>query len=229
MSPTDHPTDDGALAPPDPELADAVDAALVGLPAPPKTRVWVLVALLVALSQLSLFLAWQLRDDVRFAFASTEAVELGDARAIDPGVLRPGQLVRVHAAPQMAGAVRYHRLFWPGEFVVFPVAGRSGEAVYVQSASEQIEAGAFTARVVRFGGAGGRYARVGDFLREQVGASVNAQSSLLIAGASPRSFLWAPALAALLLAITVTDLLFLVRLLRPVPVTSPRALGITYG
>jgi hypothetical protein len=96
-------------APPAPDRADEIDAALVGIPAPPRTRLRVLGGLLVAISAASSFLAWQLRDDVRYAFAPSTAVQLGDGRTAEVAALGPNRLVTVRATPQMADAVRYSR------------------------------------------------------------------------------------------------------------------------
>ena len=202
------------LLPPAPGLDDAIDDALVGLPAPPRVRVRVLGALLGAISLASAGLTWQLRDDVRFAFTAPTAVELGDARTVDVTEIAPNQLVHVHAAPEMAGAVRYTRPFYPGEHVVFPVAGRSGTPLYIQVDGDAAP-GDFTGRIIPFSGAGGRYARVGSYLQHDLGAAVSANSYLIVTGVTPRTMWWAPALAAFLLALALSDLAFLGRLLRP--------------
>ncbi len=201
--------------PPAPGLADAVDDALAGLPAPPRTRVRVLGALLGAISLTAGALTYQLRDDVRFAFTRPTAVELGDGRTADVSHLAPNQLVHIHAAPQMAGAVQYTRPLYPGEHLVFPVAGRAGDPLYIQVDGNNVEPGEFTGRIIPFSGAGGRYARVGSYLQHDLGASVTANSYVIVTGVSPRSMWWAPALAAFLLALALSDLLFLARLLRP--------------
>jgi hypothetical protein len=116
----------------------------------------------------------------------------------------------------MAGAVRYSRPFYPGEHVVFPIAGRSGDAVYVQVDGAAVQPGEFTGRLIQFSGAGGRYARVGSFLQRELNAPVSGATYLLVNGAMPRSAMWAPLLAAFLLALALTDLGLLVRLLRPI-------------
>lgn len=202
--------------PPMPGAADTLDEVLVGLPAPPRVRAGVLGALLVAISFTAVFLAWQLWDDVQFAFASAVPMELGDGRTAEVKHLKPNRMVRVRAAPQMAGAVRYHRLFIPGEHVVFPVAGRTGEPLYIQVDGASVTSGEFTGRLIPFGGAGGRYARVGNFLARELGAPVTGGTYLIVDGVTPRSFWWAPLLVSFLLALAVSDLLLLYRLLRPI-------------
>lgn len=209
-------TDTEALpAPPPPGAADALDEALAGLPAPPRVRTRVLGGLLTAISVTSVFLAWQLRDDVKYAFASSTPVELGDGRTADVAHLGPNRLVRVRAAPQMAGAVQYSRLLYPGEYTVFPIAGRTGEPLYVQVDGTAPTAGGFTGRLIQFGGAGGRYRRVGSFLSRELNAPVSNSTYLIVDGATPRSVWWAPLLASFLLALAVSDMLLLYRLLRP--------------
>lgn len=200
--------------PPAPGLDDAIDEALVGLSAPPRTRVRVLGALLGAISIASIGLAWQLRDDVRFAFTAPHAVELGDARTAELTGLAPNQLVRLRASPEMAGAVRYVRPLYPGEHLVFPVAGRA-TPLYIQVDGNTVAPGDFTGRIIPFSGAGGRYARVGTYLQHNLGAAVTPNSCVIVTHVTPRSLWWAPALAAFLLALALGDLLFLGRLLRP--------------
>lgn len=210
-------TDTDALPPPPaPGTADVIDEALVGLPAPPRVRTRVLGLLLTAISAVSLFLAWQLRDDVRYAFSSSTPVELGDGRTTDVGHLGPNRLVRLTAAPQMAGAVHYTRPLYPGEHTVFPVAGRTGEPIYVQVDGTAVIPGEFTGRLIPFAGAGGRYARVGQFLHRSLNAPVSGNTWLVVHGATPRTLWWAPALASFLLALAVSDILLLVRLFRPI-------------
>jgi hypothetical protein len=202
-------------APPAPGLDDAVDDALVGLPAPPRARVRVLGALLVAVSVAASFLAWQLRDDVQFAFSSASPIELGDGRTVDVSQLAPNRMVHIHAAPEMAGAVRYTRPLFPGEHVVFPIAGRVAAPLFIQVDGTQVSPGDFVGRIIPFNGAGGRYARVGRFLSDDLGENVHANTYLIVDGVAPRNMMWAVGLMAFLLALAVTDLLFLARLLRP--------------
>jgi hypothetical protein len=117
----------------------------------------------------------------------------------------------------MADAVTYSRLLWPGEHLVFPVAGRDGTPIYVQVSQDGAQAmarGEFQGRLTRFGGAGGRYAGVGEYLRATHHAPVTADTWLLVDGATPRRHLWAPLLATLLLAIALSDLGLLRRLFR---------------
>jgi hypothetical protein len=210
-------TDAGAIpAPPAPGAGDLIDEALAGLPAPPRARVRVLGALLTAVSVASVALAWQLRDDVRYAFAPAEVVELGDGRTADLAGLHANRVVHLHASPQMGGAVRYSRPFYPGEYIVFPVAGRVGEPLYLQMDAGDGSPGEFTGRLVPFAGAGGRYARVGRFLRDDLGAPVNGSTWLVVSGAMPHGSWWAPVLASFLLALALSDLVLLARLVRPI-------------
>jgi hypothetical protein len=197
---------------PDEEL----DAELAALPAPPVARVRLLGALLGAISLASVGLAYQLRDDVAFAFAPATPVVLGDARtAAIPSALS-NHVVTLRVAPQMAGAVRYTRPIAPGEALVFPVAGREGASVYVQMDARALHAGEVTGRLVPFSGAGGRYAQVGRFLRDEMSGRVSGDTFLLVADAAPRQYLWAPAVASLLLALALFDLGLIARLFRRV-------------
>jgi hypothetical protein len=174
--------------------------------------------LLTGISVASLFLAFQLRDDVRYAMASATPTLLGEGRTADlgSGSVAPNQYVTVRATASTAGAVTYARVLWPGEQVVFPVAGRDGEPLYVQVPNDgtSLSRGEFTGRLVPFGAAGGRYAGVGRYLQGSLGAPVTGSTWLLVDGASPRGNLWAPVLASLLVALAVGDLGLLFRLFR---------------
>lgn len=211
-------TFDDIPAPPRPGEADALDAVLVGLPTPPRARRRVLAVLLTAIPVAALFLASQMIDDVRYAMAPTSAVSLGDGRAADPASAGLDRYVTLSASPSMAGAVTYSRPLWPGEHLVFPVAGRDGAPLYVQVSQDGAQAmarGEFQGRLTRFGGAGGRYAGVGSYLRDTLHAPVDPDTWLLVDGATPRRNLWAPLLVTLLLAMALSDLGLLRRLLRP--------------
>ena len=204
-------------APPEPGAVDVVDEMLVGLPAPPRARRRVLGGLLGAISVAALALSAQFVDDVGYAFSSPTPVALGDGRSATVGADLANRYVSVHASPSLAGAVSYSRWMFPGEHLVFPVAGREGEPVYVQVSAGQREAmerGEFHGRLTRFGAAGGRYANVGRYLRDTLRAPVTDQTWLLVEGDSPRSLFWAPVIASLLVALAFADLALLRSLFR---------------
>jgi hypothetical protein len=202
-------------APTPPPAPDAeLDAELAALPAPPQTRVRVLGALLGAISVVSLALAWQLRDDVAFAFSPAAPVVLGDATTAPISSALANRTVTVRVTPQMAGAVRYTRPITTGDYLVFPAAGRAGEALYVQVDGSAVHAGEVTGRLVPFSGAGGRYGRVGRFLREEMSGRVSGQTMLLVTEARPSQYLWAPAIASFLMALALFDLVMIGRLFK---------------
>lgn len=207
------------LAPPAPGTEELIDEVLVGLPAPPRARRRVLSVLLTGIAAASLFLAWQLKDDALYALSPSAPAALGDGRDASPASVGLNRHVTLRAAPSMAGAVLYSRRLFPGEHVVFPVAGRDGAPpLYVQVSRESADAmarGEFQGRLIRFGGAGGRYAGVGRFLHDRMGSGVGGDTWLVVDGASPRSMLWAPALMTLLLALALSDMALLSRLIRP--------------
>ncbi len=213
---------DDIPAPPRPGEADALDEVLVGLPAPPRARRRILAVLLTAIPVVSLFLASQMLDDVRYAMASSTPVALGDGLTANPASVGLNQYVTLRATPGISGAVTYSRLLWPGEHLVFPVAGREGAAIYVQVSQDGQAAmtrGEFQGRLTRFGGSGGRYAGVSHYLHGTLRAPVHGDTWLLVDGATPRRHLWAPLVTTLLLAIALSDLGLLRRLFR----SSPRA------
>ncbi len=219
MSNTALPQD--ILEPVAPGTEDVIDEVLVGLPAPPRARRRVLTVLLTGISAASVFLAWELRDDVRYAMAPSAAVDLGDGRVADPGAVGANRYVTVQATPSMAGAVAYSRPLAPGgEHVVFPVAGRDGAGplyIQVDRDGEALSHGEYTGRLIPFSGAGGRYARVGRYLHDELNAPVQGTTWLLVDGAAPGSTAWAPVVASLLVALALSDLALLVRLMRPSP------------
>lgn len=202
-------------APTPPPAPDAeLDSELAALPAPPQTRVRVLGALLGAISLVSLGLAYQLRDDVAFAFAPATPVVLGDATTAPIASTLANRTVTVRVTPQMAGAVRYTRPLTAGNYLVFPVAGRAGEALYVQVDGSEVHAGEVTGRLVPFSGAGGRYGRVGRFLRDEMSGRVSGQTMLLVSDARPGQYLWAPLVASFLMALALFDLVMIGRLFK---------------
>ncbi|MBL8600855.1 MAG: hypothetical protein JNK72_02930 [Myxococcales bacterium] len=207
------------LLPPRPGEGDAVDEMLAGIAAPPQTRRWVLTGLLTGVALMSFALAFQLKDDARYAMASGTPRMLGAGRTVDAAALREAgnQYVSLQASPSMAGAVQYSRWLFPGEHLVFPVAGREGEALYVQVSADRAEAmsrGEFAGRLVPFEGAGGRYAPVGRYLHDRLGAPVQGRTWLVVDGAAPRNMMWAPPVVLLLLALGLSDVTVLVSLLR---------------
>lgn len=206
-------------APPEPGAAETVDELLAGLPAPPQARRRVLTVLLSAISVASLFLAVQFKDDAVYAMASSTPVELGEGLTANPASVGANRYVTLRARPSMAGAVTYSRWMFPGQHLVFPVAGREGAApLYVQVSQENADAmtrGEFQGRLVPFRAAGGRYAQVGRYLHNTFDRQVDGDTWLLVDGATPRSTAWGPLVASLLVALALSDLLLLARLLRP--------------
>jgi hypothetical protein len=210
----------GVLPQAPPTTEELIDEVLVGLPAPPRTRRRLLAVLLTGVSLAALFLAFQLREDVLYALARPSATSLGDGRTADPAMAGANRFVTVHVTPSMAGAVVYSRPLYPGEYLVFPVAGRDAASpLYVQvaqdAAAQALAQGDFSGRLIRFDAAGGRYARVGRYLHDALGAPVRGTTWLLVDDTPPRSLLWAPILVSLLVALALSDLLLLGRLLRP--------------
>lgn len=204
-------------APPAPGTEELIDEVLADLPAPPRARRRVLGALLTGISIASLALCAQLKDDVAFALSPASPVSLGDGRTANPAEAGANRMVTLRATASMAGAVTYSRPLYPGEFLVFPIAGRDGVPIYVQvdRSSDAVSRGEFTGRLIPFSAAGGRYAGVGRYLRSELSAPVTGTTWLLVDGAAPRSTVWAPIVASLLLALSLTDLGLLLRLLRP--------------
>lgn len=211
-------TVDEIPAPPPPGAVDALDEALAELPAPPRARRAVLGVLLTGISIASIFLAAQFKDDVLYAMSSSTPVSLGDGRTAAPTAADANRFVTLRATASMAGAVEYSRPLFGSKYQVFRVAARNGEPIYIQvdsdQADEAIAQGEFQGRLIPFGAAGGRYAGVGRYLRDNLRAPVNNRTWLLVDGAAPRTNLWAPAVASLLMALALSDLLLLGRLFR---------------
>lgn len=212
-------TPDVIPAPPPPGTVDDLDQMLAELPAPPQARRRVLGMLLTSISVMSLFLAFQFRDDLTYAMSSATPVSLGAGIDAQPGAADSNRYVTLRATPSMAGAVSYSRPLFPGQHLVFPVAGREGHpAIYVQVSQEGLEAlrrGEFQGRLIPFRAAGGRYAGVGNYVRSHLDGAVHGGTWLLVDGATPRAMMWAPFLVTFLVALALTDLALLGRLLRP--------------
>lgn len=201
-------------SPPSWELPeDAIDDVLVGLPAPPRARVRVLAVLLACMAVVSLALAARFRDDLAYAFTGQEALVAGDARTAE---LRPdlrNHFVEVAGvAPSMAGAVRYTRPLDAETRVVYPVAGRDGAMLFVDAPERDGLTGTFHGRLIRFEDAGGRYARIGRYLAGVMRQPVDGRTYLLVAHRTPDSYLWELVPFVLMLALALTDLTLLARL-----------------
>jgi hypothetical protein len=159
-------------APPAPGTADTIDEVMAGIPAPPQARRRVLTVLLSAISVASLALAFQFKDDVVYAMASTTPTALGDGLTASPTSAVSNQYVTLSATPSLAGAVTYSRPLFPGQHLVFPVAGRgNAEPIYIQVSDDHRDAltrGEFHGRLIPFNAAGGRYAGVGNYLQHNL-------------------------------------------------------------
>jgi hypothetical protein len=71
--------------------------------------------------------------DVSFAFSPAVPVVLDDATTELISSALANRTVTVRVTPHTAGAVRYTRPITTVDDLVFPEAGRAGEALYVQS------------------------------------------------------------------------------------------------
>jgi hypothetical protein len=176
--------------------------------------------LLSAISVVSLALATQFVDDVRYAMSPATPFDLGAGISASPEAVGANRWVILRGSASMAGAVTYSRPLAPGQHLVFPVAGRDTTTpFYVQVSQDNADAltrGEFQGRLIPFDAAGGRYARVGHFLHDNFNRAVNNQTWLLVDGATPRASMWAPFVVTLLVALALSNALLLTRLLRRV-------------
>jgi hypothetical protein len=218
--------DDGSLGagpslgptPPHPAGAqDAVDPELLALPAPPRGRRTLSMALLCAVAIGAAALVLHLRADVAYSFASDKVSELGEATHAKLGELVPNSYVRVHGTPMLSRMVRFERGLGD-DYAIFPLAGQHQIYVQVPLAALSDPARAaqaeWSGRLLTFGQLGGRLRAVRQYLAAELGMPVTAESYVVLAEEPPSAYGWSIALCALGLAIMGVSLTLLVRWFR---------------
>lgn len=202
----------------------SIDAELVALDAPARTRHLATMLALSASMLAALFTLYFVRADLSYFFAPAETIDMGEATTLDPAALESNSYVHVRGTPMMSLAVRSSMFLGSEEIVVFPLAGQ--RAVFVQvpfALFEHRTEGTrrdFTGRLVRFGDLAGRFATVRTTLGKQLGTPITGESYLLIADEAPGANPIPLALAIFCAAIVVTNGMILWRWFRPIPLKA---------
>lgn len=209
-------TADGALGPDDP---DAVDPELLVLPAPPTGRRSLVLVMMALVAVAAMALAFAVRHDVAYFFASSEVTDLGDVRELDPAALEGNTTVRVEGTPMLSRAVRYRKVLTGEEFVVFPLAGQRTVYVQVEDNARSVGRGEFAGRLATFNQLGGRFNTVEQEL-SNLHLPVSGESFLLVADRTPGGSAWAFFLALFCGLVVLIDLVLILRWFRPLPAPS---------
>jgi hypothetical protein len=201
---------------------DELDADLVALPAPSRTRGLTGVALMVTVLFLSAGLMVLYRGDLHyFAFATTVPRDLGVADRISVGDLEENEYVTLRGMPLAARAIRFRKLGQTGLFRVYPLAGQS--KIFVERFSEDGTRsgrgrphGIYSGRMMRFADAGAGYKSVRQYLEQRMGTPVPDDAWLLIDGEAPGDRYWTVAMYAMLVFFFGFNVIVLFKHSRPV-------------
>ena len=197
-----------------------VDEELLALPVPDRRRRMTTLTVMALAVAAALGLAWSLRLDAAYFFASSAPVDLGEARSLGAADLETNRYVTVSGTPMAAYAIEYERLIGGERYGVFPLAGQRRLFVQVpldapgvgRTAAERT----FSGRLVTFGELGGRVGALQHHLREQMDVPVGGDTYLVMADDAPGSYVWALALLARCLAFALLDAWLLLRWFRPI-------------
>jgi hypothetical protein len=212
-----------SLEPPpsDPLSGDDADSDLLALPSPPSGRRAATRVLMAAVIVAAFGVAFSLRADVGYFFASASAVDLGRASELDPATLRSNTFVRVRGTPMASATVRYRYLVSGEAYAMFPLAGQRTVYVSVPEAQARDGRTEFSGRLVTFGQVAARTGAVRGYLSDTMGLPVTAESFVLFVDEAPASDLWALVVVALCALLAVADFWLFLRWFLPRP-TGPR-------
>jgi hypothetical protein len=202
-------------------VPEAVDPDLVALPAPPRGRRILVMAVMALVVACSFGLLMSLRLDVGYFFSNRTPIVLGEVTELAPAEVEPNRYVQVSGTPMASATVRFSRLAPGTTYLVFPLAGQQQRSIFVQVPLESPDAMRdfarrdFAGRVVTFGQLGGRFRPVRNYMKDVMGLSVSSESLLVLADEAPGSYGWALALSALCLVFIGVNLFMLLRWFRP--------------
>jgi hypothetical protein len=216
-------TRDEATLPPMTETKEELDPELLALPDPPRQKRTLTLALLLFTAVASLFMVFALRRDVRYAFTSGTAQDVGDLAKVEPQTLAPleNRYVTGRGMVGVGGGIVFDRLFQSDSFRALPVAGRSDVWVEVRVPLGKENARwepprSFSGRLVRIGVTGPRHRGIATAIESATGQKVPDDAFLLVDGESPSGSLWAGALSVLFVAFALWNLGGAYRILRKV-------------
>lgn len=197
-----------------------VDPELLALPAPPRGRRFLSLALLGAVVVAAGSLLFYLRADLAYCFASDRAANIGEATTARLSVLVPNTYVRVRGTPMLSHTLRYERALSGEAYAVFPLAGQRQIFVQVPLAALRDPAraaqGEWSGRLLTFGQLGGRLRAVRGYLASQMGLPVTAESFVVLAEEPPGAYGWALLLCGLCVAIAALAGWLMFRWFRPI-------------
>jgi hypothetical protein len=200
---------------------DGLDADLVALPAPSRTRTVWSMALMVTVLLLSLGLMIRFRGDFQYFWVASHAPrDLGRADRVSVGTLVDNQYVTLEAMPMASRAVKFRRLAREGIFRIYPVAGQP--KIFIERftpdgrGTAREEHGAYSGRMIHFSQAGGSYRSVRGYLEQQLGSPVGEDAWLLVDGEKPGDQYWTAALYAVLASFFLFNAAMLFAYSRPV-------------
>lgn len=219
---------DDVPEPPEPGVAgDALDPALVALPAPPRARRVAAFSMMLATIVASLALLATLHGDVRYFFSAERAVDLGEATAVNAAALATDSFVRVRGTPMASRTVHFQRMLGGETYALFPLAGQ--RAIFVQVRADDLDAERresrreWSGRLVSFGQLGARMGTVRGYLRDTLDLPVTSETYVLLADEPPGAYAWSLALAALCLAFVLANVAMMVRFFKSLPATRSAA------
>lgn len=202
-----------------PNPADVLDPELLALPAPPRTRRLLSLALLSSVVVASAALLVHLRADAAYSFASERAIDVGEATRVPLAGLVPNRYVRVRGTPMLSRMVRYERGPSGEAYALFPLSGQRQIFVQVPASAlrdpARVAQGAFSGRLMTFGQLGGRLRPVRLYLAREMSLPVTAESFVLLAEETPSTYSWALALCAVCGGIMLLAFGLMLRWFRP--------------
>lgn len=184
------------------ESREELDPELLDLPDPPKRDRTITVMLLVITALASVAMVLALRRDAAYAFAPTDARDVGDLTTASTDDFIENQYVQGRAMLGAARAIRYERPLMSDSFRLMPVAGRDNVWVEVRvpPRAENIRwvpPSQVSGRLVRFETAGPRHRGLAGAVKDATGQEVPKGSWLLVDGAAPSDARWAVLLVVL--------------------------------
>lgn len=197
------------------------DPELLALPAPPRQERTVTVVLMAVTAIAALWMAIALLGEARYALSPGRPVDVGELAPLRATEDLANRYARATGLLGTRGAIRYGRAAEGDSFRLAPVAGNPGLWVEIRvpegfEGPRFVPPSAFAGRLVPFGSAGIRHARLAAEVEEQTGTAVPDGAWLLIDGSSPRASRWAVALAALFLGFAGWNLFGIARVLHRV-------------
>jgi hypothetical protein len=203
------------------ESHDELDPELIGLPDPPKRDRTAVVGLLLLTAVASLAMAFALRRDAAYAFASPRAHDLGDLQQVNPDSFVENEYVEGNVMLGAASAIRYERPLVSGSFRLMPLAGRDGVWVEVRLPPRGenvrwIPPSRVSGRLVRFDAAGPRHRGLASAVHDTTGQDIPKNAWLIVDGAAPADARWAVVLVVLFACFAAWNAIATASLLRKV-------------